>query len=287
VVFSIVLLSLFILALVQVFDVTFKAYQYNRLQAAKLYAKTNIDGLFNIIEEELKYSGSNLDIVKQLYSEDIDPIKINVTGNQISTQYALSEKIILQKDPVVETGKYWALFPADIPKTRIDEGDGLWSLHYDDLNNPSSSTPTLIESMTAGTDETNGRRYITITIDGSDWGAYISPLLYEKAVGFLSDTIPYKTKIEINPGNDWYGEIIYRTRIYLESANPTSGEASSIKMERHIPTIDASYTVNILDNVEEFRVGSSDNIYTATVVYIVPEFDATFTKARNFYNWRE
>jgi len=273
-----------------VFDVTFKAYQYNRLQAAKLYAKTNIDGLFNIIEEELKYSGSQNDIMNILYTNEatINSMAINDTKTALTTQYALSEKIIMKRDDSsAENDIYFALFEnSSLPITRINKKDetgkeGLWSLHYSSLY-PAMTDTAVATKIIEYSEPGNG---IQIYLENNATpGNYISPLLYEKVVGDSSDDIP---KIEIDDGKNWYGEIIYRTRIYLEAANPTSGEASSIKMERHIPTIDASYTVNIIDDVDIFLVDATNNILTATVVYIVPGFDATFTKTQNFYNWRE
>jgi len=57
-------------------------------------------------------------------------------------------------------------------------------------------------------------------------------------------------------------------------------------MEREIPTIDKTYTINILDSVESFNITENSNVYQIEIVYFVPGFeDATFTKSRTFNDW--
>jgi len=292
VIFTMVLLSLFMFVLTQVFNVTYRAYQHNRLLAGKMYAKSNIDGLFSIIEEELKYSGSQnkpLNALFGLSGDDLKAIKIEDSDTLI-TKYALAEKIILTRDYPDSGGHpniYLALFDAYLPASRIEEGEGLWALTYDNLDDPTDAESDKITAYKSDeTTKVNDKQGIELTFEDGSTLDYVSPLIYESSFGILSDS-EIDDAIQIK-GAKWYGEIIYKTRIYLAPPDDTL-ETSSIKMEREIPTINKTYTVNILDSVESFNIEldtENPNVYHIEVVYFVPGFEeATFTKSRTFYDW--
>ena len=299
VIFTMVLLSLFMVALLQVFNITYKGYQHNRLLAGKMYAKSNIDGLFNIIEEELKYSGSQNKALNALFgltsSDDVKAIKVDDSGNSdsITTKYALAEKIVLTHAyPEPEDDVYLALFEAQLPVSRIkDENDGttaiedyegLWTLTYDDLVNPTDADPAKLRAYKRDDDtKINEKQGVELTFNSGDTPLdYVSPIIYESSFGLSSGSVISSIHIDENDKKEWYGEIIYKTRIYH------SADDKMIRMEREIPTIDKTYTINILDSVESFNITENSNVYQIEIVYFVPGFeDATFTKSRTFNDW--
>jgi len=289
------MVSIFIYVLGSVFQVTFDAYQFNRKIAAKMYAKTNIDGLFEIMERELKYSGSQNNVMNALLqskgvSFEARPLHVENSGNHatITTKYALAEKIILTKEfkddyasitEINDNGwdyelTYFPLFDADFPEIPTE---GLFSLQYNALGEDASSASILTMTGYSSVSTDYGYAY-QIDSTPSPPATYVSPLIYDRDLQTENES----TKININ-GNMWNGEIIYQTTIRK------TPDSSTIEMNRYIPTIDTSYTVDILDSVSVFdatRIENS-NIYVATVVYKIPDFDSTITKSRTFNDWRK
>jgi len=280
--------------MVNTFQIIGNGYRTNRELVSKLYADANVENLFDIIEDELMYTGSMGEILKEVAKNNSDlstvlSLILKNFGNcaTITTQYALCEKIIITKENLemydeltgimYATKTYFALFPAIFPEKKY--GSGLFALQFDEFASPTSASIIEITSTKNGTatDNNNDYTYIEIEaddidgniIDSTNLDTYISPLLYEK---FDDSTSDFYIEIE---GKPWYGERIHKTTIYLEN--------STIKMSRYIPSIQASYTINIMDNVKKFSVIENTNVYKVIIKYELTESTETITKTRKFF----
>lgn len=267
------IMGIFIYIVYNVFDVTFKAYQYNRETAAKMAAQTNVDNFFEIFEKELMYSGSMHQVIKNIPEFNQNPLEIlESTQTKVETQYALAEKIILTKK---DKGKYesqtniganatentyFALYASDFPATgtNID----IWTLAYNRIESPTMTAVVLVESAypTPATYDITALEIALKNIDPiPSTYTYLSPLLYEPAI---EKSLP----IRLESGKDWYGEIISKNTI---TEKVTNG-ATSLVLTKYIPTIDSSYTITLMNNINYFEATETTDTYIATISYFIP-----------------
>jgi len=292
-----VMMGLFIMMVFNMFSVTYDGYLFNREMAARMYAQTNIDNFFEIFERELMYSGSMDMIIKEFDSLKILPggndfLHIATATNDatITTRYALAEKIILTKAfqdyyyqlvgttspaSLSETDNasktYFALFDSSFHST-ISE-NGLWSLGYNNMS--TDSFPTLFTITGFSTElftRTDGKTFTGVIIEEKDGvpitdvnvgelKTFISPLLYEKSFESLNNPL-----VMLTPNASWTGEMIYKTEIFTI---PQEGsDKKTLVLRKRIPTIDASYTIKLMDDIHSFQAATSpDDTYVATVVH--------------------
>ncbi|HPE70455.1 MAG TPA: hypothetical protein PLF96_14140, partial [Thermotogota bacterium] len=64
----------------------------------------------------------------------------------------------------------------------------------------------------------------------------------------------------------------------------------TVKMERYIPTVDATISMDLLDEVEEFSISDNDDFFTvtATCSLSLPSGASTgiqLVKSRRFFKW--
>ena len=290
-----VMMSLFIYIVFNVFNVTYDAYNFNREFAAKMYAQTNVDNFFEIFEKELMYAGSMGNVIEELSVFANDGISenptitnsVNTKSATIITQYALAEQLILTKkdkgryedeagiSPDATEKTYFALYPNAFNETGPDLE--VWTLAYDEIGTPTEATTVkIIEAIPE-----------TYTIDGTEATAleiklenidpipasytYLSSLLNEISFESMKGL---DLELEADKEN-WSGEMIYKTTIYKE--------ASDVKLNRYIPTIDSTYTINLINNVDSFQATNLSDNFIATISYIVPEIEeSTITVSRKF-----
>jgi len=276
----IVILTLFIVIVGNVFNVTFDAYQYNRKTVAKMAAQTNVDSFFEIFEKELMYSGSMHQVIANLPGFNQAPLKItrlNGGITKVETQYALAEKIILtKKDKDVYTSQtnigedatentYFALYPSDFPAT--GSSVDIWTLAYTNLPDigvaVSEATVVLIESAysTPATDELKAMELTLKNVDSIPGTyTYLSPLLYEPA---MNGNLPIKRV----GSEEWHGEIICKNTFSEKVENG----ATSLIVTKYIPTIDATYTMTLIDHINYFEAATTTDTYIATISYDIPD----------------
>lgn len=301
-----VILSLFTMIAVNVFKMTFDAYQFNRKVAAQLYAQSNVDNVFSTIEKELLYAGSMSEVINglpQFKGSDYFKISGPSTSVSINSIYALAEKVIITKKYIDyydsdtniyvyesdtnnatdnKNKTYFALFEAEFPKA--ESGNYKWSIEFDDVENTNSATIiNITHANQASVTFKNGNTATAVQITASDTSnigiepidlaTYISPFLYEKA---LEPGIPIE--LSDNNGSEtlWHGEMIYNSTLTLV--------ASDIILQKYIPTIASSYTIILMDNVESFEATETSEIFTATLTYLIPDIkDASpVTVSRKF-----
>lgn len=296
-----VMMAMFILMVFHIFGVTYSAYLFNREMAAKMYAQTNIDNFFEIFEKELMYSGSMDRIIKGLpglsTSGSDTPLEIETTENDatITTRYALAEKIILTKafqdsydqlenidgNPLSESEDasytYFALYDATFPSTETEDTISLWSLGYKSINTTPNATVLKITNFDTiiATRTSDGATFTGVIIeDAEDKNAgtfnisddllFISPLLYEKSFNSLNDS-----SIKLETDKKWTGEIIYKTQIYtIPQEEPKDPDKKTLVLKKYIPTVDALYTIKLVDDVISFQATAlTSTTYIATVTY--------------------
>ncbi|HOO33275.1 MAG TPA: prepilin-type N-terminal cleavage/methylation domain-containing protein [Thermotogota bacterium] len=275
-----VILTLFIVIVGSTFTVTFDAYQYNRKTVAKMAAQTNVDSFFEIFEKELMYSGSMHQVIANLPGFNQNPLTIPTPNNgitKVETQYALAEKIILtKKDKDVYTSQtnigedatentYFALYPSDFPAT--GSSVDIWTLAYTNLPDigvaVSEATVVLIESAysTPATDELKAMELTLKNVDSIPGTyTYLSPLLYEPA---MNGNLPIKRV----GSEEWHGEIICKNTFSEKVENG----ATSLIVTKYIPTIDATYTMTLIDHINYFEATATTDTYIATISYDIPD----------------
>ena len=285
-----VMMGFFIMMVFNMFNVTYDAYQFNRELAAKTYAQANVDSFFEILERELMYSGSMGGVIKKLNdSEFLNQESITVEQSTITVRYALAEQLILTKKDKQYYGNidaelsatdlsYFPLYRATIPDSLSDR----WALAYDDVSNITSATLFLVDSITqsdvvvtVSATETENLKMFVITPESStvsDPATYVSILLHEKAF----DSLNTKNKIKLANGNDWTGEMIYKTTIYLDSA--TDSDESTLMVKKEIPTVNGEYEIALMDNILDFKATDTGELYIATVSYSIPGIFKGFLK---------
>lgn len=284
-----VMMGFFIMMVFNMFNVTYDAYQFNRELAAKTYAQANVDSFFEILERELMYSGSMGGVIKKL-SEFLNQESITVEQSTITVRYALAEQLILTKkdkndyihiSPPLSSSTDLTFFPlyrATIPTSLSDR----WALAYDDVSNITSATLFLVDSITqsdvvvtVSATETENLKMFVITPESStvsDPATYVSILLHEKAF----DSLNTKNKIKLANGNDWTGEMIYKTTIYLDSV--TDSDESTLMVKKEIPTVNGEYEIALMDNILDFKAADTGELYIATVSYSIPGIFKGFLK---------
>ncbi|HPJ89051.1 MAG TPA: prepilin-type N-terminal cleavage/methylation domain-containing protein [Thermotogota bacterium] len=282
-----VILTLFIYMVGTIFTVTFDAYQYNRKTVAKMAAQTNVDSFFEIFEKELMYSGSMHQVIANLPGFNQNPLKITRLNDgitKVETQYALAEKIILtKKDKGAYTSQtnigedaientYFALYPSDFPATGSNVD--IWALAYEEL--PSIGTPLPAASVTVVLIESASPVLVELTYSTSTLKAmeltlknvdsipgtytYLSPLLYEPA---MNGNLPIKRV----GSEEWHGEIICKNTFSEKVENG----ATSLIVTKYIPTIDATYTMTLIDHINYFEATATTDTYIATISYDIPD----------------
>ncbi len=297
----IVMMGLFIMMVFNMFSVTYDAYLFNSEMAAKMYAQTNADNFFEIFKRELMYSGSMESIIKGLPGLSSPgsntELEIETTGNDatITTRYALAEKIILSKAfqnsydeltiqgesvPLSESNTtnasqtFFALYNATFPSTATSPDTiSLWSLGYDSIiSTPNTTDFEITEFDSKIASRTDDATFSAIIIKqkdgtptvGDDLQTFISPLLYEKSFKSINNA-----SIELDTDKNWTGEIIYKTQIYtIPQEEPKDPNKKTLVLNKYIPTVDASYTIKLMDDVISFQATElSTTTYIATVTY--------------------
>ena len=299
-----VMMGLFIMMVFNMFSVTYDGYLFNREMAARMYAQSNIDNFFEIFEKELMYSGSMDTIIK----EDFISLKID-GGNDflhienttnvatITTRYALAEKIILTNafkdyyyqlvedtspnatlsETTYASKTFFALFQSDFPPYQPSPAKvKIWSLGYENMKTTPNATLFSIteystESFRRPTDGKTFRGTIieeaktindTVIAD-DDLKIFISPLLYEKSFDSLNGK-----PIELSTNVEWYGEMIYKSKLYTQKQD---NDKNTLFLDKTIPTINASYTIKLIDDITSFQATKLTNdLYSATVTYAFP-----------------
>lgn len=282
---------MFMLALTITLEVIIKSYRINKTSVTRLYVETNIDSLFNIIEKELKYTGSMSDIIRMVKTKSNDPelldsdsgAKIDTESDEIEFQYALAEKIILKKHKdsdysttpeITEASKtYFALFQSEFPEI---EANGIQCMFYSHAHDAATIINLKADEIISKPINNNGTilsakvisKNPNITPFASE-EIYMSPLLHNdnfKKCGLKID------------GKDWYGENIYKTTI--------ESSGTSIIMHKYIPTINATYSSLVVDNILTMDVTSTknDNAFKIILEYkITPDSSEKFRKERIFF----
>ncbi len=267
---SLIIIFIFFTALMITFDVVTRSYDVNKTAVLRLYAEANIDNLFNIIEEELRYAGSMKNLLK--LALDSSGTVINATDNTVRIEYALSEKIILKKEenddykdyPIItdSTNTYFALFASKFPEVY---NNSLWALYYDNLDDPATDIIQFINISKA--DSLSVTENLKATVidaknkDGispaSSEVRYISPFSY-----ISTDTI-----LKNSDGKTWYGENAYVDTIYSTFTN----DSTIIVMDKYIPTIESTFTIYIADAIKTFDIEKNDdgNYFEITVEYVI------------------
>jgi len=288
-----VMMSLFIMMVFNMFSVTFDAYTFNREMAAKMYAQTNVDNAFEMIELELMYSKSLGNIIatntagaNTIY--DATPLVIEnstiTKKSTITSKYALAEQLIMTKKdkstyptytPTITNveSSYLKLYEANPPASLTTTN--WWAVAYDDNNYTTVSNILKISVSASPVEDASGTSKTLFTINASDIldnnvsnpATYISPLIYEKAI-----ETEKPIKLFENPpsvGKIWYGEMIYDSIIYEKPPQDTD-ETTKLVLKKEIPTINREYEITLMDNVLDFNITPIGDMYEITLSYLVP-----------------
>lgn len=281
-----VLLALFIYMAFHLFSVTFDIYNFNRKMAAQMYAQVNADNFFEMFERELMYAGSMGSVINKL--DGFKDESIIIEDATVTVQYALGEQLILTKKDKASYGRitpkpanfeftYFPLYPAGLP----DSLDNRWSLAYDDIATTSDVTVLEISSINNSDVDVStsqgpktARMFEIVPADPgvTNPATYVSILLDEKAFDSLGDL-----KIRLGDSKEWAGEMIYQAKIFKD--------ASDLKIRKYIPTINSSYTLTLIQDVDVFEATelTGQNLYIATLTYLIPDIKpATVTVTRKF-----
>ena len=300
---AMLIMSILIFVMLNIFQLTFEAYQFNRKIAAQLYSQSNVDNVFSTIEKELLFAGSMSEVLEHLPEFNTNEY-FKITGPStsvtINSQYALAEKIIITKKykneyPSIDIPSqiseedyektYFALFESEFPKA--DSTNTKWAVEFDDIASINNATIINISNSATlnvtldGIDNTavqiDAKTKTGTTINSTDLALYISPLLYEKA---LNGSMPIELPTSSGSKKKWYGEMIYNSTLTLD--------ASDIKLIKYIPTLDVTYEIILMDNVLSFEASKStyNSIFTATLTYLIPDIKDTnpVTVSRRFLN---
>ncbi len=314
-----ILISIFLLAVFQTFNVIQTTMQTNRLLVDRLYLEANIENFFTILHDELRWGGSMTDYLKFLGDPYLKGISLHVVENErIETHYAGVEKVILKKltshtdfpsDPqeVSEEliaifghsnfdpdGIFFALFPTEIPTPNLNPhgSGGWWIVHTDDPANPN-----------------------IVEILKSEY--YIHPATITTSVGLVSgQAVEIKQTLEDYvfiifhegpgdpiPGSSFRGLLtnngMYWGEQIAQSAIVWDENTKSLSLEKYIPTVSTLSTNTIdlllLENVHAFEASTNTAFSgnrTLLQVGISCEIPNPYGKAaieiskkRNFWFW--
>jgi len=302
---SMVLFSIFMLMVTGVFRITYSAYEQNYLMAQRLYVESNMENLFQILEKEFMYQGSMGHVLKNIEGFPGNSLSISDSGSVATITYALAEKLVLSREnweqyPVEEDKKieqgntyaFFAHFPARLPLP-MQGNDKVWALNYDSFHQPESAQLFTAEFNTAEFNAISTGELVTyvevktIKVDGKNpLNEDEEPLnfisLFQKEQVLAKEGKYFKIKEDGEGEEKWTGERVYRTCFSLE------GE--TVKMERYIPTVDATISMDLLDEVEEFSISDNDDFFTvtATCSLSLPSGASTgiqLVKSRRFFKW--
>jgi len=300
---SIVLFSIFMLMVTGVFRITYSAYEQNYLMAQRLYTESNMENLFSILEKEFMYQGSMGHVLAKLEGFPEESLSISDSGLVATITYALAEKLVLSREnhdeypqdleKKNENGNgngnkfaFFAHFPAELPNW-LEGKEKLWALNYDSFHEPQSAQ-LITAKFESNSDEELGT-YVevkNIEVNGENSNEDEEPLnfisLFQKEKTLALTNKYFQIKEEGEGNTDWRGERVYRTVF--------SWVDDTVKMERYIPTVDATISMDLLDKVEGFCISDDDKYFTvtATCSLSLPRGASTgikLVKSRRFFKW--
>jgi len=260
---SLIILSIIMLILLQNMGMLNRVFVLNRKALLRAYAETNVENLFLIIEDELKYTGSLYFLLKNVDGMRVEDESYKIEGDStITVSYAVAEKIILNRETCGENYYYYALFESEFPSTNTSGVN--WTVQFNSLDDDETEVKLLKVEVYEGTNTTCGGNALII-LDSNIKDVDDNPttgLQFFIPVDYWE--LDKEIKIE---GKNYYGERIATSTIYLNTENNT------MIMKKYIPTIEKTYELWLMDNVISFEASQTDNNkITVILVYQLPGF---------------
>lgn len=250
---TLIMLGIFIMIINLSFNVMDNAKRWNEKITAEFYSDRNIDTMFSILENEIKYSGS-LSMVLKKFENDVflqeENAGISATNNkELIVQYASVDPLFFKKG---ESATECVAFSyGKVASPNISSPSNKWFTLYQ------SSLYTLGDLDTDFFEVTNIDKTPGYDLTKSSTIS-ISPSLPEKAdwLFFIrSVSTTEGSPVILDDNNYYYGELIAKIVFEYDDSEKI------VKMDKFLPwnkstktATDSSYTLNLLSDVEEFKI---------------------------------
>ena len=249
---TLVLLSILIMMVYMSFGIMDNAKRWNEKITAEFYNDRNIDTMFSILENEIKYSGSLSMVLKKfdngVFEPDANAGIYASNDKELIIQYASVEPLFFN---ISEETECIAYSSGKIAEPNIISPSEKWfTLYQNSLYTLGELKSDFFEVININkTPGAEIEKSSTITIeppvpDDGDWLFFIRNISTTQG-----------SPVILDDDNYYYGELIAKVALEYDDSEKL------IKMEKSLPwnkstntATSSSYQSNLLNDVEEFRI---------------------------------